>query len=46
MYREINKHIFLYKRFIDSFPRIRLDDEYFAKINKSLEKIRKKGNNE
>ena len=46
MFKELSKHIYLNKRFIDSFPRIRLDDESFAKINKILEKIRKKGNDE
>lgn len=46
MFKELSKHMYLYKRFIDSFPRIRLDDESFAMINKTLEKIRKKGNNE
>ena len=43
MHKEISKHIFLYKRFIDAFPRIRLDDEYFARINRYLERKRKKG---
>ena len=43
MSEKISKHLFLYKRFIDAFPRIRLDDEVFAKINRYLERKRKKG---